>query len=268
MNALCDAACFRSPAGRDRSRAIAEGDIFEAQEDLILRRVTHIDQIGRRLRDERVARVVRPMLAGDDRAFDSDDVEYARDLGLLAADDPPRIANPIYAEVVPRVLTASHQKLLERRAYRFATAGGGLDMAKLLEAFRQHYRESADTLADLPGYLEVVPHLLLQAFLQRVANGGGRIQREYALGRGRLDLLVAWPGEEGDQRIAIECKLHRDSLERTVANGTAQLASYMDRLGADEGHLVVFGERGSPWSDKIFRRTEAIQGGSIEVWGM
>ena len=268
VNALCSAACFRSPAGRDRSRPITEDDIFEAQENLILRRVTHIDQLGRRLRDERVAGIVRSMLAGEDRAFDSDDVEYARDLGLLAADDPPRIANPIYAEVVPRVLTASHQKLLERRAYHFATAGGDLDMAKLLEAFRQYYRESADALADLPGYLEVVPHLLLQAFLQRVANGGGRIQREYALGRRRLDLLVAWPGEEGDQRIAIECKLRRDSLERTIAEGKAQLAVYMDRLGADEGHLVVFGERGSPWAENIFRRTEAIQGGSIEVWGM
>ena len=141
-------------------------------------------------------------------------------------------------------------------------------MAKLLEAFRQHYRQSADALADLPVYREVVPHLLLQAFLQRVANGGGRIEREYALGRGRLELLVAWPQGERTRRIAIECKLRRDSLERTVADGKAQLASYMDRLGADEGHLVVFGERGSPWAKKIFRRTEAIQGGSIEIWGM
>ena len=35
--------------------------------------------------------------------------------------------------------------------------------------------------------------LLLQAFLQRVVNSGGRIEREYGLGRGRTDLLIVWP---------------------------------------------------------------------------
>ena len=268
VNALCDAVCFRSPAGRDRSRAIAEGDILEAQEDLILRRVTHIEQLGERLRDERVARVLQPMLAGEDRSLDPKDLEYARDLGLLAADSPPRIANPIYGEVVPRELALREQELLERREYRFATADGSLDMAKLLAAFRQHYRESADALADLPGYREVVPHLLLQAFLQRVANGGGRIEREYALGRGRLDLAVIWPRGEGDQRVAIECKLRRDSLERTITDGKAQLAAYMDRLGADEGHLVIFDRRKVPWSERVFQRSERTDRGSVQVWGM
>ena len=268
VNALCDAACFRSPAGRDRSRTIEDGDILEAQENLILRRVTHIEQLGERLRDERVARVLQPMLAGEDRAVDSRDVEYARDLGLLAADDPARIANPIYGEVVPRELALREQELLERRDYRFARADGSLDTAKLLAAFRQHYRESADALADLPGYREVVPHLLLQAFLQRVANGGGRIEREYALGRGRLDLAVIWPRGEGDQRVAIECKLRRDSLERTIADGKAQLAVYMDSMGADEGHLVIFDRRKVPWSERVFQRSERTDRGSVQVWGM
>ena len=110
VNALCDAACLRSPAGRDRSRVIAEGDILEAQEDLILRRVTHIEQLGERLRDGRVARVLQPIFAGEDRSLDPRDVEYARDLGLLAADSPPRIANPICAEVVPRELALPEQE--------------------------------------------------------------------------------------------------------------------------------------------------------------
>ena len=123
-------------------------------------------------------------------------------------------------------------------------------------------------MADLPGYPEVVPHLLLQAFLQRIANGGGRIQREYALGRGRLALAVVWPRGEGDQRIAIKCKLRRDSLERTIADGKAQLAVYMDSLGAGEGHLVIFDRRKVPWSERVFRRSETIGGGSVEVWGM
>ena len=42
-------------------------------------------------------------------------------------------------------------------------------------------------------YAEAGPQLLLQAFLQRIVNGGGRIEREYGLSRGRTDLLIIWP---------------------------------------------------------------------------
>ena len=45
-------------------------------------------------------------------------------------------------------------------------------------------------------YREAGPQLLLQAFLQRIVNGGGRIEREYGLGRRRTDLLVFWPQGE------------------------------------------------------------------------
>ena len=103
-NALCDTACFRSPAGRDRSRGIAKSDIIEAREELGRRRTTHIDQLGRWLREERVARIVRPLLAGEEWSVAATDIEYARDVGLLASERPTRIANPIYAEVMRRQL--------------------------------------------------------------------------------------------------------------------------------------------------------------------
>jgi len=38
---------------------------------------------------------------------------------------------------------------------------------------------------------------MLMAFLQRVVNGGGRVEREYGLGRGALDLLIAWGSPRG-----------------------------------------------------------------------
>ena len=63
MNALCREACFASAAGRDRSRPITADDVLEAQERLIPRRDTHVDDSGDKLRDERVRRVVEPILA-------------------------------------------------------------------------------------------------------------------------------------------------------------------------------------------------------------
>ena len=107
VNALCREACFDNKAGRDRSRPITEHAIREAQERLILARVTHLDNLADKLREERVRRVIEPILTGADlQVWTTEDVAYACDLGLVAqeADGTPRIANPIYAEVVPRHL--------------------------------------------------------------------------------------------------------------------------------------------------------------------
>ena len=64
VNALADEACFGNEAGRDRARAITTEDIFEAREQLILRRETHLDQLADKLQEERVRRVVEPLLSG------------------------------------------------------------------------------------------------------------------------------------------------------------------------------------------------------------
>ena len=106
-------------------------------------------------------------------------------------------------------------------------------------------------------------------------NGGGRIEREYGLGRGRTDLLIIWPHAGGAEpqtpcRFVIECKVLHKGLERTIREGLAQTAGYMDRCGAQSGHLVVFDRTGGkPWQEKIFHRDErADDGRAITVWGM
>ena len=123
--------------------------------------------------------------------------------------------------------------------------------------------------------MEAGPQLLLQAFLQRVVNSGGRVEREYGLGRGRTDLLVVWPrrGQAGPEapvdRFVIECKVLHKSLDRTVREGLQQTAEYMDRCGAEAGHLVIFDRsEGKRWEDKIFRREKRIDDRTIIVWGM
>ncbi|MCY4377615.1 MAG: ATP-binding protein [Spirochaetaceae bacterium] len=118
VNAFCREACFDDAAGRDRSRPITAEAILEAQERLILRRDTHIDDLAHKLREERVRRVVELILtAASETACSDEDLAYVRDLGLVAQDPdgPPRIANPIYAEVVPRHLNYAVQETLPQR---------------------------------------------------------------------------------------------------------------------------------------------------------
>ena len=269
VNALCNEACFKDPLGRDRSRPISEDAILAAQEVLIQGRVVHLDQLTYRLREDRVQRVIEPMLSGaPHRSYTVRDLEYARDLGLIALDPPPRIANPIYAEAVPRELTFAAQKCLRQQTECYVNVDGGLECGKLLEAFQEYFRENSEHWLKLFQYQEAGPQLLLQAFLQRVLNGGGRIEREYGLGRQRVDLFIRWPRPGGEQRFVIECKILRGSFDKTLEAGLPQTAGYMDRCAAGAGHLVVFDRSTKPWSEKVLRRTEEFEGKRIEVWGI
>ena len=269
VNALCDRACFRSDRGRDRARPIEEDALLEAQEQLILQRVVHLDQLAHKLQEERVRRVIEPLLSGAERRYyTDDDLKYARDLGLIAPDAPPRLANPIYREVVPRELTAATQEDLLYRTASYVAPDGGLNLTLLLEDFQDFFRQHSEHWEERYGYKEAGPQLLLQAFLQKVVNGGGRIEREYGLGRGRTDLLILWPQGSRVQRFVVECKVLRRSLESTIDEGTRQTAGYMDRCGAEAGHLVIFDRENGRWEDKLFRKPATVDGVTIEVWGM
>ena len=274
VNALAYEACFEDEAGRDRSRPISGEAIQEAREQLILRRVTHLDQLTDKLQEERVRRVIEPLLTGSDTgdSIADDDIQYVRDLGLVAAHGPIAIANPMYREVIPRDLTYVMQSMtIQQEAAWYLNAEGELVMDKLLEAFQAFFREHSEHWVERFQYKEAGPQLLLQAFLQRIVNGGGRIEREYGLGRMRTDLLIIWPIADGgaSQRAVIECKILRHGLERTEQQGLEQTRAYMDRCEATEGHLVIFDR--SPdksWADKVFCRQDTDGGEPVTIWGI
>ena len=275
MNALAYDACFESKAGRDRSRPITVEAIHEARERLIVRRVVHLDQLAHKLEEERVRRVVEPLLSGaaTTETLADDDLQYVRDLGLIAADRPVRIANPIYREVIPRALTYIAQEMsFHHDPAWYVATDGTLQTAKLFTAFQEFFREHSEHWVERFQYKEAGPQLLLQAFLQRIVNSGGRIEREYGLGRGRTDLLLVWP-VGGDtsrtQKVVIECKVLHRGFERTLREGLAQTRAYMDRCMSAEGHLVLFDRsEDTSWDDKVYRREETEGGVPVVVWGM
>ena len=273
VNALAAETCFSMEARKDRARRVASADVLEARERLIQRRATHLDYLTDRLEEDRVRRVVEPILSGTAESDHTGrDVEYVRDLGLIARDPPLRMANPIYAEVVPRELTWATQEGLVQEAAWYVDPDGGLNVVALLEAFQRFFREHSEHWVERFHYREAGPQLLLQAYLQRVVNSGGRIEREYGLGRGRTDLLIIWPHGDRVSRFVIECKvLHpRRSLESTIDEGVEQTAGYVDRCAAEAGHLVIFDRNeGRSWDDKVFHYRRPSAGGpDIHVWGM
>ena len=132
-------------------------DIYAAREELILSRRTHLDQLAHKLEEARVRRVVEPILSGGEVQHHARDLEYVRDLGLLAPDSPLRMANPIYAEVVPRELGYVLQDSLDVQVAWYVDDDGRLDMDKLLTAFGTFFGEHAEHWLDhLGDYREAV----------------------------------------------------------------------------------------------------------------
>jgi hypothetical protein len=289
VNALAYEVCFEMKDGQDRTRPIDKEMVDQAKENLILRRETHLDQLADKLRESRVHRVVAGLLSG--RAAVSgnlpeDDIQYVTDLGLIRRKPQIAIANPIYREIIPRMLTASTQDTLSHQTAWYITPDHRLDMDKLMAAFQEFFQEHSAHWLERFQYKEAGPQLLLQAFLQRIINSGGRIEREYGLGRQRVDLLVMWPLEPEEaavqagrpawtrwqgpvQKVVVELKVLHKSLEQTIAKGLDQTRTYMDTCGTSDGHLVIFNrDPDVPWEHKIFHRTDTCRGIPIRIWGM
>ncbi|MBQ8520070.1 MAG: AAA-like domain-containing protein [Bacteroides sp.] len=279
VNALGYEVTMKMRENRDRSIRIIPEMIYKAQERIIYRRDTHIDILIDKLREERVRSVIAPILANEDgeaeQHLKEDDIQYVIDLGLIVRGKPLRIANAIYKEIIPRELTWARQQTLIQQPIWYMNPDNSINMEKLLIDFQQFFRENADAWIERFDYKESGPQLLLQAFLQRVVNGGGYIDREYGLGRKRTDLLITKPLTDRYggpfQRIVLELKILRGNVEETIRKGLEQTTGYMDKCGGtiNEGHFILFDRRPDrPWDEKIWHRTEHYNGRTIEIWGM
>lgn len=246
VNALAYQVCFREL--RDRSRPVTFDHIEAAKEVLIERRDTHLDSLVARLREPRVQRVIEPILTGSvsfDQTF-NDDFSFVQDLGLVTRrDGVPAIANPIYQEIVPRILSSQVQAGIALSPAWFVADDGTLSISKLLDGFLEFWQENGEVLLRGMPYHEAAPHLIFMAYLQRVVNAGGAIQREFAVGTKRADLVVIF----GGQKDVIELKLA--SASKALQRGLDQVSTYAKRLGRDRGYLVIFDPQSeTPWDDR------------------
>lgn len=221
---------------------ISVDHIEQAKEILIKRQDTHLDSLAERLREQWVRQIIEPMLAGQALGdVPADDIQFVLDLGLCRMDPAGGlvIANPIYREVLPRVLAGTPMASLPHISPTWLQPDGRLDPDKLLQAFLAFWRQHGQPLLQSAPYHEIAPHLVMMAFLHRVVNAGGTIEREYAIGRKRMDLCLRY----GPDTLAIELKVWRDNEKDPLEEGLAQLDGYLSGLGLETGWLVIFDRR-------------------------
>jgi len=234
----------------DYSQKISPEIVTTAKTQLIQRRDTHLDSLVDKLKEERVKKVVQAIINGEKIRFDifDDDIAYVRDLGLISQTEPLKFANPIYAEIVPRIMAYPMQVSFSEEIQTpwFLNDDGTLNMEKVLHEFQKFYRRHSEAWLERYAYKESAQHLLLMAFLQRLINAGGEIIREMALGNERIDMLVKFQ----KQQFAFELKIRwRDY---SIEDGKEQLHRYLDKVGLDEGYLVIYETREKSWHEKIY----------------
>jgi hypothetical protein len=226
----------------DRTISITAEHIQIAKEILIRRQDTHLDSLSEKLLEDRVRRVLEPMLGGHKMPITSnDDRQYLIDLGLLYRGPSGGLAvsNPIYREILPRMLAQGVQDYLPQISPSWLTAAGELDLEALRSTFMAFWLQHGEPLLNSASYHEIAPHLVMMAFLHRVVNGGGTLEREYAIGRDRMDLCLRY----GSVTLGIEIKVQRDDRRNQLVRGLEQIEGYLARLGLDFGWLVIFDRR-------------------------
>ncbi len=226
----------------DEQTTITLEHIHQAKEVLIQRRDTHLDSLSKRLEESRIRAVIEPLMAGQElNKVPIDDRDYLVDLGLLRRSSQGGIvvANRIYQEVLPRMLASGPQDSLPQISPTWLQADGQLDVDKLLEAFLSFWRQHGQPLLKSAPYHEIAPHLVMMAFLHRVVNGGGTLEREYAIGTDRMDLCLRY----GAVTLGIELKVWRPGRPDPLKAGLVQLDKYLAGLGLETGWLMIFDRR-------------------------
>ena len=226
---------------KDITQPITIEVINQAKEILIQRQDTHLDSLAERLKEPRVQGIIEPILAGQELPNPPwDDIQYLLDLGLCTQKQGAlEIANPIYREVLPRCLAASTTVGLGYVKPTWLSETGELLPEQLLAAFLDFWRQHGQPLLQNFAYHEIAPHLVLMAFLHRVVNGGGTLEREYAIGSGRMDICLRY----GVVVMGMELKVWKPGKKDPLPQGLQQLDKYLAGLGLDTGWLVIFDRR-------------------------
>ena len=159
--------------------------------------------------------------------------EIAAIWGIISTGNPIQFANPMYKEIITRILTICFSVGINQNIAQtswYLNTDGSLNIDKLLDAFTDFYRWNSESWIDRYKYQEAGHQLFLMAFLQRVINGEDALKGKWQRGMDRQ--ICAFFESTGDYDIN---KMHHDA--RSEPHGIQQLARYLDRLGQKTGYM-------------------------------
>jgi hypothetical protein len=181
--------------------------------------------------------------------------------GIFADRKGLAIHNLIYHQVIINKMSfriqREHTRLLNPYSTPYTLPGNRIDIPKVLLKFQEvMHSEYNQKERD---FLERQGRLVFLAFLKPILNGHGHTFKESQISEEkRLDVTVTYY----QHQYVIELKLWRG--QQAHETGLDQLADYLDRLGLDEGFLLVFDPRvNKEWkSEEVVHQRKRI----FAVW--
>ena len=273
VNALAYEMCKTRKAAPEREGAITEADVLEAKERLIKERYTPVGRLPGPICDAPVWRVIEPMLTGTpdiSAPTFAADLRWVQTLGLTAPDDPCRIINPIYKEMIPRSLVGEPGSRFGCYPFDCVDDDGSLNMHKLLGDYQEYLWRNRERRRESRWGSEVSALLGLLGYTASALAKHGQVSLEYGMYRRRSDLLLVWRPGEAETRVVVEFRALYNDLERTERDGLQETEHYMEVSAATEGHLVIFdpSERQTPKKKRFYHHQRKYEGKTIGVWGV
>jgi hypothetical protein len=239
--------------GKNDIDTIRLREVEEAAENLIQRKEMHLNNLVGRLKEPGVKKILVPMLNSDDlpQNVTEEEVRYLCDLGIVRVIDKEiSIANGIYNETIPRSLIYQTQLLIRYKLSLFLDGNGRLDIKKMLKGFHALFNAHYEKWVEHFDYREAGKPLLLQAFLQRILDGGGRIERFYGIGRKHITLVILWPCAGGSQKEVVDIRFIPVHNKDTIKDDIRSTVALIEEFETDHGFLVCFYRGESEFQDQ------------------
>jgi hypothetical protein len=252
---------------------MTKSHVLAAYRRLVTRYATPIDDLAARLTEPRIRRVIEPLLLGTAEIANvaDSDVQFARDIGLIAADDPVRFEGLIHRAIVPRLLSQNIRRAFIEDPAQFFDPDGRLSMERLLQTFVAFYTTYATDLLPAILYPKIAPELVFLGVLLHVLEGRGWVDIELGASRGRIDITLSIPIQRNhsetntetnaeinadEQREVLVLVTRRKGDSRVKRRGLEWLDNTLQQTSSDSGTLVVFDKRDKRSPKKRVKRSE------------
>ena len=281
VNAILCEAIYEMGFGNDVSKIITFGMIDAAKDHFINRQDYYMEQLAHKLRAPRIRETIFPILAGGNWAKNPapEDLDYLEDLELIKKFPSGwGITNAVYRELIPKVIGRNLKDELVHVVDRtkFLKPDGRLDFRSMVQFYQRIYCDyflAWGRRYELEG---VLAQILLHAFLHYAVGDRGRMECDYALSTGRMDISVGWgysleSGERREERFVVELRLFDStkSHEAVVRQGVAQVVEYAKPRQPHDVYLIILDEdQSKTWYDRLFQEEHVFKDVPVHVYGL
>lgn len=250
----------------ESTKCLTNADLVAAYRNLVAQQISPVDDPAVRLAEPRVRRVLESVFSSTAAiaaiaSVAESDIQFVRDLGLLADDEPVRIADAFHKALIPRLLAKPALRMSMVDVAACFDEHGKLVLQTALSAFAAFYKTHGVELVAAMPYAKIAEELVFLGFLLQLAEGRGWVDVDYGPGRGRLTMTMTMASEKSPEEIVDEVFVlvaRRKGESGSKKHGMQWLEAALQQAPQASGTLVIVDKRGKRSSEKNFKWRDSV----------